>query len=67
MIYNVVSIGTPRGHGNLKILGYSMTVLGLKSNCKIKTAVPNMKIPFLTIPVVPALPRLSLQLMTQTR
>ncbi|XP_037775449.1 protein brunelleschi-like [Penaeus monodon] len=47
--------GRPQGAGELKITGYSSTVMGVSSNCRLKF-IPHMKIPFYTINVVSALP-----------
>lgn len=60
----VILSGIPRKPGLLKIVGYSMTVLGLKNHCKLKSAMPLMGSSFFSIHVVPALPRLSVQIAT---
>ncbi|XP_046452687.1 protein brunelleschi-like isoform X2 [Daphnia pulex] len=54
--------GIPRRPGLLKIVGYSMTVLGLRNHCKLKSAMPLMGSAFFSIHVVPALPRLSVEI-----
>ena len=54
--------GVPRSPGLLKIVGYSMAVLGLKNHCKLKSALPLMGSPFYSIRVIPALPRLTVQI-----
>ena len=51
----------------MKIVGYSTTVMGLKSNCKLKSVLPLLSSPFYSIEVVPALPRLQIQVMSPTR
>ena len=61
MLNNTFS-GIPRRPGLLKIVGYSMTVLGLRNHCKLKSAMPLMGSAFFSIHVVPALPRLSVEI-----
>lgn len=51
--------GRPQGSGELRVVGYSSTVLGVNSNCRLKF-MPNVKIPLYTINVVPALPFLQI-------
>ncbi|XP_066984231.1 protein brunelleschi [Macrobrachium rosenbergii] len=51
--------GRPQGSGELRVIGYSSTVLGVSSNCRLKF-MPNLKIPSYTINVVPALPFLQI-------
>jgi len=60
----VTLTGIPRGSGLLKIVGYSMTVLGLKNHCKLKTIMPSLNSAFYSIEVIPALPRLQIQVMS---
>ncbi|KAK7074230.1 Trafficking protein particle complex subunit 9 [Halocaridina rubra] len=51
--------GRPQGAGELRVIGYSSTVLGVTSNCRYKF-MPQLKIPMYTINVVPALPFLQI-------
>ncbi|XP_076361025.1 LOW QUALITY PROTEIN: trafficking protein particle complex subunit brun [Tachypleus tridentatus] len=57
--YPVNLLGTPRGTGELQILGYTTHVLGVKSNCRLRD-LPTIKKPFYSIEVLPALPQLEL-------
>ena len=66
-ITNIVLSGIPRGHGLLKVVGYSTTVLGLKNQCKLRSVLPALGSPFYSIEVVPALPRLQIQVMSPTK
>lgn len=47
--------GRPQSAGELRVIGYSTTVMGVSSNCRLKF-MPHLKIPQYTINVVPALP-----------
>ncbi|KAK8728604.1 hypothetical protein OTU49_009040 [Cherax quadricarinatus] len=47
--------GRPLSAGELRVTGYSSTVMGVSSNCRLKF-IPHFKIPQYTINVVPALP-----------
>ena len=44
-----------------------MVVLGLKNQCKLKNLFPAMNTPFYSIQVIPALPRLQIQLVSPTK
>ncbi|XP_023236924.1 trafficking protein particle complex subunit 9-like isoform X1 [Centruroides sculpturatus] len=55
--YPVNLFGTPRGRGELRILGYTTQVLGVKSNCKLRD-LNGIKRPFYCIDIIPALPQL---------
>ena len=59
--------GTPKSHGLLKIVGYATTVLGLRNQCKLRTVLPALASPFYSVDVVPALPRLTIRVMSPTQ
>ncbi|XP_033113027.1 trafficking protein particle complex subunit 9-like isoform X2 [Anneissia japonica] len=55
---HLVSImGTPKEMGTLKITGYTTTVMGIKSNCRLPM-IPSIKEPYYQVDIVPSLPRL---------
>ncbi|XP_045585316.1 protein brunelleschi isoform X2 [Procambarus clarkii] len=54
-IQTVTLRGRPQSPGELKVTGYSSTVMGVTSNCRFKF-MPHFKIPQYTIIIVPALP-----------
>lgn len=59
----VTLTGTPRGHGNLEVLGYTTHVLGIKSNCLLRELprAKRLKLPVnFAVEVVAPLPLLSL-------
>ncbi|KAL7645759.1 UNVERIFIED_CONTAM: hypothetical protein RMT77_002654 [Armadillidium vulgare] len=51
----VILRGRPQEPGELRILGYSFSLLGVASNCKFKS-MSHLKVPFYSLNVVPALP-----------
>lgn len=55
--YPVNLFGTPRGKGELHILGYTTQVLGVKSNCKLRD-LNGIKRQFYSVDIIPALPQL---------
>lgn len=54
-LQSVTLRGRPQSAGELRVIGYSSTVMGVSSNCRLKF-MPHLKIPQYTVNVVPALP-----------
>ncbi|KAK3861552.1 hypothetical protein Pcinc_028634 [Petrolisthes cinctipes] len=47
--------GRPQGDGELRVVGYSSTIMGVTSNCRFKF-MPHLRTPQYTVNVVPGLP-----------
>ena len=54
--------GRPQGSGQLQVIGYSSTVMGVTSNCRFKF-LPHLRTPQYTINVVPALPMIQVSVL----
>ncbi|XP_023932034.1 trafficking protein particle complex subunit 9-like [Lingula anatina] len=55
--YVVKVLGTPKGAGQLNIIGYTTTVLGVRNNCKLRD-IPRIREAQYTVEVIPPLPQL---------
>ncbi|CAH1773233.1 unnamed protein product [Owenia fusiformis] len=54
--YPVKILGTPRENGELKLVGYTTHVFGVKSNCRLRS-LSHLKYPYYNINIIPPLPR----------